>query len=253
MESGLSEMDWNFSRIQEVFSFKYDPETAFLFTKVEFWIFLTALSLVYVFLQANVYVRLMVTSTVALLTSWFFKNGDFIVAGLMLFVIYNGIHQIVIQKDKKRWLALLIVVGLCALGSYYFYFKTITDRIYFNVEPIDIWLLILLVLFLLSYFKKQVWVRSLFLSIISFYFYFKSAEKLVILLAGSVFINYYLARWINCVKEKASGKWVLGLAVGLNILMLGYFKYTYFFASAYNDIAGTNWLPTNIFAEFGNW
>ena len=253
MNTVLSEIEWNFDRIKEVFSFNYDPETAFLFTKVEFWIFLTALLIVFALLNANVYIRLMVTGATALFATWFFKNGDFLVAGLLVFALYQGIQQMVIQSGKKRWYALLVVIIASGLSAYYFWFKAVTDRFYFNVEPIDIWLLILIVLFVLTYFKKQLWVRSVFLSIVSFYFYFKSAEKLVILLAASVFINYFLAKWISHVKDLASGKWVLGLAVGLNVLMLGYFKYTYFFVGAYNDIAGTDFVPKNIFAQIGNW
>lgn len=253
MDNVLNAIEWNFSRIQEVFSFKYNADTAFLFTKVEFWIFLTALFIAYALLSANVYVRLMVTSITALCACWFFQNGDFLVAGLMLFVLYQGVQYMIVQSGKKRWLALLVVLLCAGLASFYFYFKCTTDRIYFNVEPIDIWLLIILVLFILSYLKKQLWVRSVFLSIVSFYFYFKSAEKLVLLLAASVFINFYLAKWISYAKDRSEGKWVLGLSVGLNVLMLGYFKYTYFFVGAFNDIAGTEFIPKNVFAEIGNW
>lgn len=253
MRNSVSAFEWDFSRIKEVFSFKFDPDTAFLFTKVEFWIFLTAIFVIYAFLQANVYIRLMVTGAIAMFTSWFFKNGDFIVAAISVIILYQGIQQIIIQKGKKKWLALLLVFSAAAVSAYYFWFKISFDKLYFNLVPLDIWLVILLLIFILSYFQKQVWVRSLFLTIVSLYFYFKSAEKLVLLLAASVVVNYYFALWINKVKEKPSGKWILGFTIGVNILMLGYFKYAYFFAGAYNNLTGDNFIPTNVFAEIGNW
>ncbi len=245
--------DWDFSRIKEVFSFKFDPDTAFLFTKVEFWIFLTAIFLVYAFLQANVFVRLIITGGIALVTSWFFKNGDFVVAALTLLLLYQSIQQAIKQTGKGRGWALFSIAAVLGLSSYYFWYKISVDAIYFNLVPLDIWLVVLLFIFILSYFKKQLWVRSLFLTIISLYFYFKSAEKLVLLLAGSVVFNYYLALWIDKVKDLKHGKWVLGFTIGLNVLMLGYFKYAYFFAGAYNNMTGANVVPTNVFAEIGNW
>ncbi len=249
----VSEISWNIERVKEVFSFIYNSETAFLFTKVEFWIFLVPLLVVFLLLEATILVRLAVTGGIALLTSWFFKNGDFIVAGLLAFIIYNGVQQFLIQVGKKKWLALLVLIISLGLGCFYFWFKLSIDRIHFNIEPIDVWLLILLILFLLSYFKKQMWVRSFFLSIVSFYFYFKSAEKLVFLLFGSVIINYFLALLIERKRDIPSGKWMLGVAVALNVILLGYFKYAYFFADSFNTLAGTDFHPTNIFAAFGNW
>src|SRR5690606_34418356 len=48
-------------------------------------------------------------------------------------------------------------------------------------------------------------------------------------------------------------KWIIAFSATINLLILGYFKYTYFFTDSFNTMFGTEFKPTNVFAEFANW
>ncbi|MCO5259773.1 MAG: MBOAT family protein [Crocinitomicaceae bacterium] len=242
---------FDFSRITEVFSFQFNPETAFLFTKVEFWIFFVAVMIAYVLLEANKYIRTATLSVVVLLTSWFFQNGDFIVFGGLCILNYAFLHALFKAQKKYNWIFLLISVN--ALAAYYFWFKVSYFKIYFTIRPIDVWLVFIIVIFILSYFKQKTLVRSIFLTIVSLYFYYKSSDKFVYLLIFSIVLNYYLGRWVFFAKGQLTKKWIVAITVIINVAILAYFKYTYFFTNSFNTMFGTNHVPTNIVAEWGNW
>lgn len=241
----------DFSRIYEVFSFQFDPETAFLFTGAEFWIFFFAVMFAYVLLEAPVFVRTATLSVVVLLTSWLFQNGDFIVFGGMCILNYAFLHALFKAQKKFGWIALLVILN--ALVIYYFWFKTTYFKIYLTLRPVDVWLLFIATLFVLSYFKQKTLIRAIFLSFVSLYFYYKSSDKFVFLLITSVILNYGLGKWMFKAGSQAAKKWIVALAVILNLSILGYFKYTYFFTDAFNTMFGTQFVPTNMFAEFANW
>lgn len=241
----------DFSRVIEVFSFQFNPETAFLFTGAEFWIFFFAFLFAYVLLESNRLVRVFSLSIVVLITSWFFQNGDLIVFGALCIFNYSFLHAILKAQKKIGWIFILLLIN--AIIAYYFWFKVTYFKLYFNVQPFDVWLLIIASLFILSFFKKQLLIRTIFLSIISFFFYFKASEKFVILLFASVVLNYFLGKWVFNAKGEKNKKWIVAFSVIINLLILGFFKYAYFFADSFNTMFGSNFIPKNIFAEFGNW
>ena len=77
--------------------------------------------------------------------------------------------------------------------------------------------------------------RKLWLIAASFVFYGYWKVGYVPLLAGSILVNYGLAEWILRAGRRA--KAVLTLGVGLNLLLLGYFKYTNFIVGVIGDAA----------------
>jgi D-alanyl-lipoteichoic acid acyltransferase DltB (MBOAT superfamily) len=244
-------MNLDFSRILEVFSFQFNPDTAFLFTKVEFWIFFVALMIAYMLLEANTYVRTAVISMVVLLTSWLFQNGDVIVFGALCILNYAFLYALFKAQKKYNWLFLILSIN--ALGAYYFWFKLTYFQIYFTLRPIDVWLLFLLLIFVLSFFKQKLLVRSIFFTFVSLYFYYKTSDKFVYLLLFSIVFNYSMGRWVFATISKAGKKWLVALAVIVNVGILAYFKYSYFFTDSFNTIFGTQHVPTNVFAEWANW
>jgi len=245
----------NFDRIIEVFSFRFDPNTAFLFTKVEFWIFFVVVLACYVLLNVHVFIRTATLSFIVLLTSWFFKNGDIIIFGST--ILFNFAVILVLLRKNIRspnnlpLLVFFIVIN--AIFIYYYWFKLTYLKLYFNVYPIDVWLLFLLLLFVLSYFKQKILLRSIFLSVVSLYFYYKSSDKFVFLLISSVLVNYGLGKLIFRVSGQLTKQRLVAFGVILNIAILGYFKYTYFFTDAFNTMFGTQFVPTNKFAQWANW
>ncbi|WP_366487464.1 MBOAT family O-acyltransferase [Anaerovibrio sp.] len=69
----------------------------------------------------------------------------------------------------------------------------------------------------------------------SFVFYGYWDVKYIPLLFGSICFNYFIGRQLN--KHTKSKFWLV-VGLGINILLLGYFKYTDFFLTTINDING---------------
>lgn len=241
----------DFSRIIEVFSFQFKPETAFLFTGAEFWIFFFAVLLAYTLLEASIFIRIATLSVVILLTSWLFQNGDLIVFGGLCILNYAFIHALMKAQKKIGWIFSVLTIN--GLAVYYYWFKLSYFQLYFNIEPFDVWLLFIASIFILSFFKQKLLLRAIFLTFVSLFFYYKSSDKFVFLLIFSVLLNFQIGKWVSVAQSKLSKQWLVAFGVIVNILILGYFKYTYFFTDAFNTMFGTNARPTNIFAEGANW
>jgi alginate O-acetyltransferase complex protein AlgI len=241
----------DFTRLIEVFSFQFDKDAAFFFNGADFWVFFFAVLLASVLLEASIFIRTATLSIVVLFLGWFFQNGDVVVFGSLCILNYSFLYALLKAQKKFGWIFLLITIN--AFVVCYFWFKITYFKIYFNIQPIDAWLLLLASLFILSYFKQKTLVRAIFLTFVSLFFYFKSSEKFVVLLIVSVISNYALGKWVFTAKSQSAKKWIVALTVVLNLSFLGFFKYAYFFTDSFNTMFGTEFIPTNIFAEFANW
>ncbi len=95
-------------------------------------------------------------------------------------------------------------------------------------------------------YKKNL-VRNIFLLLVSLFIYYKTNGSFVVLLVFSCLFNYLAGLLIEKKKTRAGKKAWLGMAVFLNLLVLAYFKYAYFFTDSYNklfrnDLEVCNWL-----------
>lgn len=250
----MNTVNWDWNRINDVFRFVYDSDVQFVFTGVEFWIFFTAVMIAYTLVEFKKFVRIATFGTLTIILAFVFKNGDLIVG--VGAVILNYALVFAILKAQKKFKTLLLI-GTIALNStviYYFLFKYWNGlSFHLSLHPLDIWLLFIIIIFLLSIFQKQIVVRSIFLTGVSLFFYFKSSEKFVLLLAASLIINYFLGRAIYASQKKINKQWIIALSAVINLFILGFFKYSYFFTDSFNTMFGTQMVPTNIFAEFANW
>jgi alginate O-acetyltransferase complex protein AlgI len=99
-----------------------------------------------------------------------------------------------------------------------------------------------LVFFVLARISRVLAVGWLTAASLGFYAWWNPAY--VALLLGSVIVNYALGRRIARTRArgrvKHSRAWLAG-AVGVNLLVLGYFKYCGFFLSTLDAMAGTRW------------
>ncbi len=111
------------------------------------------------------------------------------------------------------------------------------------------WFLAVLSVYLLIYKKERA--RSLFLTIVSTYFYYKSSGIYFLLLVASVFIDYHLARWIDHSKNERERKGYLILSLVANLGMLAYFKYTNYFGELWAAVSGEHFEPFDIFLPVG--
>lgn len=114
------------------------------------------------------------------------------------------------------------------------------------------WIFFLLVLIGYSFLYKKIKLRSVFLFLVSLYFYFKTSGFFFSILLFSTIIDFFIGKGIHNSKKEGNAKIYLALSISINLLILVYFKYAYFFAESFNSIIGSQWHPINHFALLTN-
>lgn len=104
--------------------------------------------------------------------------------------------------------------------------------------------------FALTY--KRLFIRNLFLFLVSCFFYYKTSGLFVMLLLFSTVTDFYFGRQIDKSEDEGRRKLFVTLSVCLNLFVLSYFKYAYFFTDAYNTIFHTDHKVFNYLAYWGN-
>ncbi len=117
---------------------------------------------------------------------------------------------------------------------------------------LDFWVFFLVVMSIFSFIHKYKLTRSIFLFVVSLFFYFKTSGLLVFLLGSSIIINYFIGRGLGNTNSTNEKKVFVTLSVLFNLLTLGYFKYAYFFTDSFNEMFHTNYEVFNVFAQMAN-
>jgi alginate O-acetyltransferase complex protein AlgI len=104
--------------------------------------------------------------------------------------------------------------------------------------------------------RKSNRMAALWLACVSLFFYGWWNPQYVVLLLASIGFNYAMGYSIGHVGKRRDGrdhrkKYLLTIAIGANLLLLGYFKYTNFFIGTSNDFLGTNWELAQIILPLG--
>ena len=99
--------------------------------------------------------------------------------------------------------------------------------------------------------EKRVAMRNAFLFAVSLLFYWKTSGWFFLILLFSTGSDWWIGQRIGRA-EGAGRKGWLALSLVINLLVLFYFKYAYFFADSLNPLLGTHWQPTNAFGELAN-
>ncbi len=103
--------------------------------------------------------------------------------------------------------------------------------------------------------KSRLHLRNVYLLFVSWFFYYKTSGLFLLILA---FVT--LSDWIIASRIKAAishhkpqiAKALLALSVTIDLGLLAYFKYAYFFTNMVNDLFGTGFQVFDIFAYIGN-
>lgn len=95
-------------------------------------------------------------------------------------------------------------------------------------------------------------IRSAYLLIFSLFFYFKSSGLFFSLLMFSTLVDYSIGLAIAKSGSKVNRKLLVALSVLVNLSVLSYFKYAYFFFDLLNSLLGTNLIVVNHLALWGN-
>jgi alginate O-acetyltransferase complex protein AlgI len=117
---------------------------------------------------------------------------------------------------------------------------------------LDFWMFFLLVMIVFSFLHKNKLVRSIYLTAISCFFFYKTSGLYVLLLGISITVNYFMGRQIFKAPSDLRRKWIIAFSAIFNLLILGYFKYAYFFTDSFNEMFHTDFELINQFAQFGN-
>ena len=96
--------------------------------------------------------------------------------------------------------------------------------------------------------NQRLHLRNVYLLFVSWFFYYKTSGLFLLILA---FIT--LSEWLIAAQAyKSKKKFWLCLSVAIDLGLLAYFKYAYFFTNMINDLFGTGFRVFDIFAYIGN-
>ena len=97
--------------------------------------------------------------------------------------------------------------------------------------------------------------RNIFLMVVSWFFYYKTSGIFLLILLFVTLSDWLIARQIYRCKNQShmqQARWWLVLSVVIDLGLLCYFKYAYFFTNIINSIFSTNFAVFDIFAYIGN-
>jgi len=103
-----------------------------------------------------------------------------------------------------------------------------------------------------SFIYKVNKARSIYLLLFSFFFYYKTNGVFITLLLFTIVSDFCWGKQIHKSNNPLHKKLFLLMSVLLNLSLLCYFKYSYFFVSSGNELLGTNTSYVNHFAGFSN-
>lgn len=114
------------------------------------------------------------------------------------------------------------------------------------------WVFLLVVIGIYSFIYKQKALRNLFLLAISLFFYYKTSGFFFLLLVFTTLSNYLLGLAIYRYSSKPWKRVMVALSIIINLSLLSYFKYTYFFTDSFNQFFGTRHEVVNFLALWAN-
>jgi D-alanyl-lipoteichoic acid acyltransferase DltB (MBOAT superfamily) len=109
---------------------------------------------------------------------------------------------------------------------------------------------ILLAIYSILYKKKAL--RNAYLFLISLFFYYKSGGYFFTLLIFSTIADYTLGQLIYRSRKLLNKKLYLATSIIINLGVLSYFKYSYFFTDLVNKIFNTDFEVVNLLARWSN-
>lgn len=114
------------------------------------------------------------------------------------------------------------------------------------------WVFFAVVLTFYSILYKNKAVRNAYLFLVSLFFYYKTSGFFFFILLFSTVADFFIGQEIYKSRHIISKKLWLAGSVFINLVLLGYFKYSYFLVENINELIGTSFVPVNYFANFSN-
>ena len=95
--------------------------------------------------------------------------------------------------------------------------------------------------------RDKLHIRNAWLFLASLWFYYKTSGVFLLLLLFVVTYNYFAARLMPRIRRDGWKGALLVLSVAVDLLVLGYYKYAYFFADAVNSLFGLDLEVKDVF------
>lgn len=122
----------------------------------------------------------------------------------------------------------------------------------FLFTQFDFWVFFALVMALFSFLHKKRLMRNAFLFAVSLFFYYKTCGLFVLILIFTTLSDFTLGKCIFHASTQPTKKLFLAISICINLLLLFYFKYAYFFTDVYNNIFQTDNQVINYLALWTN-
>lgn len=111
------------------------------------------------------------------------------------------------------------------------------------------WVFFAFVFAIFSLFRQKILLRNTFLFFVSLFFYYKTSGLFTLILLFVTIFNFFIGKLLFGAKQK---RFLLIVSIVLNLLVLCYFKYAYFFIDVLNDMFGTHFKVFDVFSHIGN-
>lgn len=103
-----------------------------------------------------------------------------------------------------------------------------------------------------AFVYKYIKVRSVYLFVFSLFFYYKAGGIYFFLLLFSTIADFWIGNRIHSSTTILKRKGWLWTSITINLLLLFFYKYSYFITDTINAITGSEFKPYNVFAGIGN-
>ena len=113
------------------------------------------------------------------------------------------------------------------------------------------WIYLAVVLTGFAFMERKVALRNAFLFGVSLLFYWKTSGWFFLILLFSTGSDWWIGKQIGQSLGARRKGW-LAVSLTINLLVLFYFKYAYFFADSINPLLGTHWQPANVIGQASN-
>ncbi|GLB47721.1 alginate O-acetyltransferase [Neptunitalea sp. Y10] len=117
---------------------------------------------------------------------------------------------------------------------------------------VDFWLFFTGVYVIFASIYKKIALRNAYLFAISLLFYYKTSGLFIGILIFSTLVDFFIGRTIYNSKSNVKRKVLVVTSVCINLLVLCYFKYAYFFTDSFNYLFHSDLKVFNWLAHWGN-
>ncbi len=114
------------------------------------------------------------------------------------------------------------------------------------------WFFFTVVILVYQGIHRKIYFRNLFLLVFSLFFYYKAGGFFFILILFSTVVDYVLGEQIHKTEKKALRTTFLVISLVINLGLLSYFKYTYFFTDLFNQAFQTSFMPIDYLSDWAN-